>query len=99
VTGAVTGSRRASTFRRPAIAEIGDPQQETWMAQAKHDDILLQEQDAPELLVSFLQVVLDDVRSLSERSGRHLELAISTLAEDIKVIEITDAADGLRRLS
>jgi hypothetical protein len=45
--------------------------------------------DSPELLISFLRYALDDVRTLSERSGRHLELAIATLAEDMSLIEIT----------
>jgi hypothetical protein len=45
------------------------------------------EKDSPEMLISFLEYALDDVRALSARSGRHLEEAISTLAEDTTAID------------
>jgi hypothetical protein len=48
------------------------------------------------MLISFLRYALDDVRALSERSGRHLEEAISTLAEDTSVIDVTEAVSNLR---
>ena len=44
--------------------------------------------DSPELLISFLRYALNDVNAFSERSGRHLELAIATLAEDMSLIEV-----------
>jgi hypothetical protein len=50
----------------------------------------------PNLLLAYLQYVLDDVRSLSERSGRNLELAISMLAEDTSIVDVSDAADMRR---
>jgi hypothetical protein len=56
-------------------------------------------QDSPEMLISFLQYALDDVRALSERSGRHLEQAISTLAEDTSVIDVSKAVSALRQRS
>jgi len=56
-------------------------------------------QDSPELLVSFLRYALDDVRSLSERSGRHLELAISSLTEDTSALDAAKAAGALRQRS
>jgi hypothetical protein len=56
-------------------------------------------QESPELLISFLQYALDDVRSLSERGGRHLELAISALAEDTRGINLSKAVSFLRQQS
>jgi len=53
--------------------------------------------DSPEMLISFLRYALDDVRALSERSGRHLELAISTLREDTSVIDVGKAVGALRQ--
>ena len=65
------------------------------MTQAKMQGARRRVEDSPELLISFLQYALNDVRALSERSGRHLELAITTLAEDTSVIEVTGTAGGL----
>jgi hypothetical protein len=56
-------------------------------------------QESPELLISFLKYALDDVRALSERSGRHLEQAISMLAEDTSVIDLSKAIGSLRQPS
>jgi hypothetical protein len=53
----------------------------------------------PNLLLAYLQYALADVRSLSERSGRHLELAISTLIEDTSVIDVADQVGPLHRRS
>ena len=50
--------------------------------------------DSPELLIAYLRYALDDVRALSDRSGRHLEQAIKTLAEDTSLI---DLAEGFGR--
>jgi len=69
------------------------------MAHAKAQAVRRREQDSPEMLISFLQYALDDVRALSERSGRHLEQAISTLAEDTSVIDVTGAVNNLRSRS
>ena len=69
------------------------------MAHAKAQALRRREQDSPEMLISFLQYALDDVRALSERSGRHLEQAISTLAEDTSVIDVTGAVNNLRSRS
>jgi hypothetical protein len=66
------------------------------MTQAKVPAARRREQDSPEMLISFLRYALDDVRALSERSGRHLEEAISTLAEDTSVIDVTEAVSNLR---
>jgi hypothetical protein len=55
------------------------------------------DKDPPELLISFLRYALNDVRALSERSGRHLEMAISTLAEDTSVIKVSSAINHIRR--
>jgi len=66
------------------------------MTQAKTRAARRREQDSPEMLISFLRYALDDVRALSERSGRHLEEAISTLAEDTSVIDVTEAVSNLR---
>ena len=55
--------------------------------------------DSPEMLISFLQYALDDVRALSERSGRHLEQAITTLTEDTSVIDVGKAVDAVRQRS
>jgi hypothetical protein len=52
--------------------------------------------DSPELLVSFLQYALDDVRALSERSGRHLEQAISSLVEDTSVVDLSANGRNIR---
>ena len=49
------------------------------------------EKESPQLLINFLQYALNDVRALSERSGRHLEEAISTLTEDTSVIDVSRA--------
>jgi hypothetical protein len=46
----------------------------------------------PNQLLAYLQYALDDVRSISDRSGRHLEQAINLLAEDTTVV-VTDAVD------
>jgi hypothetical protein len=43
----------------------------------------------PAQLLAYLQYALDDVRLNSERSGRHLEQAITMLAEDTSII-VTD---------
>ena len=51
----------------------------------------------PNLLLAFLKYALDDVRALSERSGQHLEQAISTLAEDTSMIDVSDATVDARR--
>jgi hypothetical protein len=72
------------------MKESSMPQQKVQAARRK-------EPDSPELLISLLQYALDDVRVLSERSGRHLELAISTLAEDTSLIDVTKAMSPLRR--
>ncbi|MPZ58020.1 MAG: hypothetical protein GEU91_16305 [Rhizobiales bacterium] len=69
------------------------------MPQAKTQATRRSAQDSPELLISFLQYALDDVRALSERSGRHLELAIATLAEDTSVIDVAAAVSNLRSRS
>jgi hypothetical protein len=55
------------------------------------------EQDPPELLISFLRYALSDVKALSERSGRHLEMAIRTLAEDTRVIQTTGVTENMHR--
>jgi hypothetical protein len=52
--------------------------------------------DAPELLIAYLRYALDDVRSLSDRSGRHLEQAIETLTEDTSVVDLAQAVIGHR---
>ena len=57
------------------------------------------EKDSPQLLINFLRYALDDVRALSERSGRHLEEAISMLTEDTSVIDIGRANGDLRQQS
>ena len=67
------------------------------MPHGKPHSIRRREQDPPELLLSFLSYALDDVRALSERSGRHLEMAIRTLAEDTSVIDVTRVTDNMRR--
>jgi hypothetical protein len=56
-------------------------------------------QDSPDLLISFLRYALDDVRALSERSSRQLELAIATLTEDTSIIEIGKAMNSPRHPS
>lgn len=53
----------------------------------------------PNLLLAYLQYALSDVRSLSERSGRHLELAISTLGEDTSVVDVSGSVSSLSRRS
>ena len=40
----------------------------------------------PEMLISFLHYVLDDVRKLSERSAHLLEQAISALAHEAAIV-------------
>jgi hypothetical protein len=55
--------------------------------------------ESPQLLINFLRYALDDVRALSERSGRHLEEAISMLTEDTSVIDIGRANGDLRQQS
>lgn len=39
----------------------------------------------PEMLITFLQYALDDVRKLSKRSGHLLEQAISALAQETAI--------------
>jgi hypothetical protein len=51
------------------------------------------EKESPQLLINFLQYALNDVRALSERSGRHLEEAISTLTEDTSLIDVSRAGN------
>lgn len=51
------------------------------------------DKESPQLLISFLRYALDDVRALSERSGRHLEEAISTLTEDTSLIDVSRAGN------
>jgi len=46
----------------------------------------------PYLLLTYLQYALNDVNTLSARSGHHLETAINLLAEDTSVIAVADAA-------
>ena len=55
------------------------------------------ERESPQLLINFLQYALDDVRALSERSGRHLEEAISTLTEDTRLVDVSPAGDLRQR--
>ena len=69
------------------------------MPQPKLHPFRRQAQESPELLINFLKYALADVQALSERSGRHLELAISTLAEDTSVIDVTRAMSNLRQQS
>jgi hypothetical protein len=65
------------------------------MAPAKAQPARRNVKDSPEMLISFLRYALDDVRALSQRSGRHLEQAISTLAEDTSLLGVGPAADNL----
>jgi hypothetical protein len=65
------------------------------MASAKAQAGRHNAKDSPEMLISFLQYALDDVRALSQRSGRHLEEAISTLAEDTSLMGLGTAVDNL----
>jgi hypothetical protein len=55
------------------------------------------EKDSPEMLISFLQYALDDVRALSARSSRHLEQAISALAEDTSAADVGRPAGDLHQ--
>jgi hypothetical protein len=44
----------------------------------------------PTLLLTYLRYALNDVNSLSARSGHHLEEAINLLAEDTSLITASD---------
>jgi hypothetical protein len=46
----------------------------------------------PYLLLAYLRYALNDVSTLSERSGQHLETAIKLLAEDTRLMTMPDAA-------
>lgn len=50
----------------------------------------------PDLILAYLQYALNDVREFSERSGRQLELAINSLAEDTRVIRIEEPAPNVQ---
>lgn len=69
------------------------------MSYGKPHALRRKDQDSPELLISYLRYALDDVRAVSERSGRHLEEAISTLAEDTSMIDVAGAINNLRQRS
>jgi len=66
----------------------------------KYQDMLQRfDRNDPMLLLAFLQYALDDVRALSERSGRHPELAISTLADDTSGVDAAGTPRSLRQRS
>ena len=67
------------------------------MPYAKPHAVRRKDQDSPELLISYLRYALDDVRAVSERSGRHLEQAISTLTEDTSLINVSRTVGNMRR--
>ncbi len=48
------------------------------------------ELDEPQLLMTLLRYVAQDVRRFSIRGARHIELAITMLAEDTEVADVSD---------
>jgi hypothetical protein len=55
------------------------------------------EKDSPEMLISFLQYALEDVRALSARGGRHLDQAIAALSEDTSAVDVSRVGGDLRQ--